>query len=131
MNLINLQGVFIWGRIMIDIPDFVYPKDTSGNALCPRCKKLVAECHCPSGESSKPKSPSIKPSIRLDKSGRRGKVVTLIGDLPRNEAYLKDLAKELKIKTGSGGTFYLNEDGGVIELQGDHKEMVMELINKL
>ena len=111
---------------MIDIPDFVYPKDPSGNALCPRCKKLVGQCDCPSLEPAKPRSQSLKPSIRLDKSGRRGKVVTLIRALPRNEAYLKDLAKELKMKTGSGGTFYLSEDGGTIELQGDHKEMVRE-----
>jgi len=111
---------------MIDIPDFVYPKDPNGNALCPRCKKQVAQCDCPSFESAKPKSAPIKPSIRLDKSGRRGKVVTLIGALPRNEAYLKDLAKELKVKTGSGGTFYLTGDGGTVELQGDHKELVIE-----
>jgi len=111
---------------MIDIPDFIYPKDSNGNALCPRCKKLVAQCDCPSLELAKPKSPQIKPNIRLDKSGRCGKVVTLIGALPRNEAYLKDLAKELKVKTGSGGTFYLAQDGGVIELQGDHKEMARE-----
>jgi translation initiation factor 1 len=113
---------------MIDIPDFVYPKDPDGNALCPRCKKLVAQCDCPSSEPPKPKSQSIKPSVRLDKSGRRGKVVTLIRALPRNEKYLKDLAKELKVKTGSGGTFYLDEDGGAIELQGDHKKIVMEFL---
>jgi translation initiation factor 1 len=111
---------------MIDIPDSIYPKDSNGNALCPRCKKTVAQCDCPSIEPAKPKSPSIKPSIRLDKSGRRGKVVTLISALPRNEAYLKDLAKELKVKTGSGGTYYLSADGGTIELQGDHKEMAKE-----
>ena len=110
---------------MIDIPDFVYPKDTNGNALCPRCKELVAQCSCPSFEPAKPKSQPIKPSIRLDRSGRKGKVVTLIGALPRNEAYLKDLAKELKVKTGSGGTFYVAENGGTIEIQGDHKEVVM------
>jgi translation initiation factor 1 (eIF-1/SUI1) len=114
---------------MIDIPDFVYPKDSSGNALCPRCKKLVTQCDCPSFEPAKPKSQSIKPSIRLDKSWRKGKVVTLIEALPHNEAYLKDLAKNLKVKTGSGGTFYLTEDGGAIELQGDHKEVVIEFFN--
>jgi len=111
---------------MIDIPDFVYPKDPGGNALCPRCKKLVAQCDCPSVEPVKSRSQPIKPSIRLDKSGRRGKTVTIIGALPCNESYLKDLAKELKSKTGSGGTFYVNEDGGTIELQGDHQEMVRE-----
>ena len=111
---------------MIDIPDFVYPKDANGNALSPRCKKLVAQCDCPSFEKAKPKSQQVKPSIRLDKTGRRGKVVTLIGALPRNHVYLKDLAKQLKAKTGSGGTFYLTEEEGAVELQGDHQETVVE-----
>ncbi|MBF0570471.1 MAG: translation initiation factor [Candidatus Omnitrophica bacterium] len=115
---------------MIDIPDFVYPKDSKGKALCPRCKKLVAQCDCPFFEGAKPKSQLIKPSIRLDKSGRRGKVVTLIGALPHSEEYLKNLAKELKVKTGTGGTFYLAEDGGVVELQGDHKEVVAQYFRK-
>jgi len=111
---------------MIDIPDFVYPKDTEGQALCPRCQKRIAQCNCPSFEPPKPKAPKIKPNIRLDKSGRKGKVVTLISALPRNEAYLKDLAKDLKVKTGSGGTFYIDDNGGVVELQGDHKTTAME-----
>ena len=115
---------------MIDIPDFVYPKDDEGNALCPRCKKLVAQCACPSFEKPKPKSPAVKPNIHLDKSGRNGKVVTLIGNLPRMEKYLKDLAKQLKVKTGSGGTFYIKEGAGVVELQGDHKEMVSKFFGK-
>ena len=86
---------------MIDIPDFVYPKDSEGNELCPRCKKLVTQCDCPSFEPAKSKSQLIKPSIRLDRSGRKGKVVTLIEALPPSEAYLKDLAKVLKVKIGS------------------------------
>lgn len=116
---------------MIKIPDFVYPKDSSGNALCPRCKKLVAQCDCPLLDSPQQKGQLIKPSIRLDKSGRRGKVVTLIGNLPRQEAYLKKLAQELKIKTGSGGTHYLNGDGGVVELQGDHQALVVEFFRQV
>ena len=111
---------------MIDIPDFVYPKDSIGNQLCPQCLKLVAQCDCPSLEKVISKASFIKPSIRLDKSGRKGKVVTLIGALPRDEVYLKNLAKELKVKTGSGGTFYLAGDTGVVELQGEHKDVVME-----
>ncbi len=116
---------------MIHIPDSIYPKDFNGHALCPRCRKLVAQCVCPSLEPAKPKQPKIKPTIRLDKSGRKGKVVTLIGALPRNEAYLKDLASQLKAKTGSGGTFYVTEDGGTIELQGDHKDVVVKFFNPL
>jgi len=111
---------------MIDIPDFVYPKDPQGHALCPRCRKTLPLCDCPSGEPVKSKSQPIKPNIRLDRSGRKGKVVTLIESLPPNEGYLKDLAKTLKVKTGSGGTYYLAENGGTIELQGGHKDMVRE-----
>ena len=111
---------------MIKIPDFVYPKDESGQAICPRCRKLINACDCP---VLKPKPNSIQtikilPKIRLDKSGRKGKCVTLIEELPRNENYLKDLAKKLKMKTGSGGTFYLGENGGIIEIQGDHKKII-------
>ena len=109
---------------MIDIPDSVYPQDAEGRALCPRCQTLVAEGRCPSGEPKRSKAPVIKPVIRLDRSGRKGKVVTLISALPRNEAYLKDLAKILKVKTGSGGTYYLVAEGGVVEIQGDHLDTV-------
>ena len=113
---------------MIKIPDFVYPKDSQGNALCPKCQKLVAACDCPLLEPIKAKPVKIKPRIRLDKSGRKGKVVTLIEELPRNETYLKELAKKLKIKAGSGGTFYFDKDFGVIEIQGDHKELFEQIL---
>jgi translation initiation factor 1 len=110
---------------MIKIPDFVYPKDDQGNDLCPRCKKVVSACDCPSLEKPKPKPIKVSPKVNLDKSNRHGKCVTLIQSLPRNETYLKDLAKKLKIKTGSGGTFYIDNDGyGVVEIQGDHKIVI-------
>lgn len=113
---------------MIDIPDFVYPKDASGHALCPRCRKLTAQCDCPSFEPVKTKSQIIKPSIRLDRAGRNGKIVTMIENLPHNEAYLKDLTKTLKVKTGCGGTYYLTENGGTLQLQGDHKEKLIDFL---
>ena len=116
---------------MIDIPDFVYSKDSQGNALCPRCKKLVAQCDCPQYEPVGIKSVFHKPRIYLEKSGRRGKVVTIIQDLVGDESHLKSLAKELKIKTGSGGTFYVTQEGGTIELQGDHQKNVIEFFKTL
>jgi translation initiation factor 1 len=113
---------------MIDIPDFVYPKDPDGNALCPKCRKLVAQCDCPSFEPVKKEFPLIKPSIRLDRAGRNGKIVTMIENLPHSEAYLKNLTKRLKVKTGCGGTFYLTENGGTLQLQGDHKKEVIDFL---
>jgi len=114
---------------MIKIPDFIYPKDEQGNNCCPRCKKVVSSCDCPTIEAPKPKQTRVKPKVRLDKSGRRGKCVTLVEQLPRNETYLKDLARMLKTKTGSGGTFYIEDEGGVVELQGDHKQMVEQFFS--
>ena len=115
---------------MIDIPDFVYPKDSDGNALCPKCKKKVTQCDCPIFELAKVKPQPIKPHIRLDRAGRKGKVVTIIDNLPHSEAYLKSLAKTLKVKTGCGGTFYLTENDGTLQLQGDHKETLEEFFSK-
>ena len=115
---------------MIDIPDFVYPKDSNGNSLCPKCGKLVSQCDCPSFELAKEKQKPIIPHIRLDRAGRNGKVVTIIDNLPHNEAYLKSLAKTLKVKTGCGGTFYLTEIDGTLQLQGNHKEVLKEFFSK-
>ena len=91
----------------------------------------MAQCDCPVTEPTRQKSPSVRPRIRLDRSGRKGKVVTLVGALPDNDAYLKDLAKELKARTGSGGTFYVAENAGTIELQGDHMACVTEFFKQL
>lgn len=112
---------------MIDIPDFLLPKDASGNTLCPRCGKLTENCDCPVIEKKKPKINRPKPHFRLEKGGRKGKTVTLIVGLLPQEKYLKDLAKQLKTKTGSGGTFYIEDAVGIIELQGDHLQMVKAL----
>ena len=109
---------------MIDIPDSIFPKDNEGNLICPRCQRHLDKCACPSGEPNNPKAAKVLPKIQLDKSGRKGKVVTLIKSLPRDEKYLSQLAKTLKMKSGSGGTFYLDQDGGVVEIQGDHKRTI-------
>ena len=111
---------------MINIPDSIFPKDSAGKSICPKCQKSVDACSCPSGEAPKKKIIEIKlnPKIRIEKSGRKGKVVTMIEGLPRNEHLLKKLAKELKSKTGSGGTHYFAESFGVIEIQGDHQDTI-------
>jgi len=62
----------------------------------------------------------------MEKTGRGGKTVTVIYGLPRNDAFLKDLAKELKRACGTGGT--ATEDG--VELQGDIRERIRELLVK-
>ena len=71
--------------------------------------------------SSPPAQQNLK--IMRDKKGRRGKMVTVITGFVLTETDLKALAKILKTLCGSGGTV---KAGGVIEVQGDHRERVAE-----
>ena len=51
-----------------------------------------------------------------------GKVYTVVEGIDNKEIDIKDLAKKLKTKFACGGT----AKKGKIELQGDHKQKVME-----
>ena len=62
--------------------------------------------------------------LRIEKAGRKGKTVTVVEGLPRNPAFLKDLAAELKRVCGSGGT--AAEDR--VEIQGDHLEKLRRVL---
>ena len=62
--------------------------------------------------------------LRLEKSGRGGKTVTVVYDLPDNQAFLKALAGELKKTCGVGGAVA----GTIVELQGDQLARVRPLL---
>ena len=115
---------------MIHIPDSIFPKDADGNSVCPKCHKVLKDCDCPSFDPTRPKMDLFSPTVRLDKSNRHGKIVTLIQGLPSDTVYLKELSKTLKIRTGSGGTMYVQEGLGVIEIQGDHRVVVEKILLK-
>lgn len=68
--------------------------------------------------------------FRLEKGGRGGKTVTVIDQLPRQDAFLKDLCKELKSKCGSGGKYSIESDGGLIEIQGDKRDAIKAIFDK-
>jgi translation initiation factor 1 len=68
--------------------------------------------------------------FRLEKNGRGGKTVTVIDQLPRSEEYVSALCKELKSKCGSGGTYEIEKDRGVIEIQGDKRVAIKALFDK-
>jgi translation initiation factor 1 len=66
-------------------------------------------------------APSSGPGIRIRLDRRASdRVVTLVTGLPGSERDKADLARELKSACGTGGTV----KGGVLELQGDHREAV-------
>ena len=62
--------------------------------------------------------------ISRETKGRKGKGVTVITGVPLHGGDLKDLAKQLKQKCGTGGTV----KNDVIEIQGDHRDT---LVNEL
>ena len=68
----------------------------------------------------------IVAKLRMEKKGRGGKTVTVVYDLPQNEAFLKELAQELKRTCGTGGAVAEN----TIELQGDLRDRVREYLVK-
>lgn len=79
-------------------------------------------------ESKKQDPPKGDKNIRVARStkGRKGKGVSLISGLPLDNVGLKALAKELKQKCGTGGTIKDN----VIEIQGDHRELLVNELNR-
>jgi len=65
--------------------------------------------------------------LHRDSSGRAGKAVTLVKKLVLSEDDLKALAKKLKQECGTGGTI----KDGVIEIQGEHREKIADVLKKL
>ena len=63
-------------------------------------------------------TPKGKRQVRLERtrSGKKGKLVTVIKGLELNQLEVKKLLKKLKIYCGTGGTL----KGDFLELQGDH-----------
>jgi translation initiation factor 1 len=62
--------------------------------------------------------------VRREVAGRRGKAVTTVSGVPVDDAALKQLAGTLKKRCGVGGSVR----GGVIEIQGDHRDVVVEIL---
>ena len=62
--------------------------------------------------------------VRREVAGRRGKAVTTVSGVPVNDAGLKALAGKLKKRCGVGGSV----KDGVIEIQGDHRDVVVEVL---
>lgn len=64
--------------------------------------------------------------LRLEKKRRGGKTVTVVYDLPRNQAFLKDLCAELKRTCGVDGAVAEN----TVEIQGDQDARIRPLLQK-
>jgi translation initiation factor 1 len=89
---------------------------------------------------AKPKKEEVSPEyvksrnwtavFRIEKGGRGGKTVTVIDQLPKHEAFLEQLTKELKSKCGSGGKYSMEGKEGLIEIQGDKRDAIKAIFDK-
>lgn len=96
---------------------------TDAGRMCPACRQPVAACTC--GQTPVPAGDGIV-RVSRETKGRAGKGVTLVKGLALDAAALTALAKQLKAACGSGGTV----KDGVIEIQGDHCERVIEWLRR-
>ncbi len=62
--------------------------------------------------------------VRRETAGRRAKAVTTVSGVPLDDVRLRELAGRLKKRCGVGGS----AKDAVIELQGDHRDAVLEVL---
>jgi translation initiation factor 1 len=96
---------------------------TEHGTICPSCSNPVKQCAC------RKKTVTIGDgNVRVshETKGRKGKGVTLIKGLAMDAVALKLMGKKLKAMCGSGGTV----KEGIIEIQGDHIERILDYLKK-
>lgn len=98
----------------------VYSTDVG--RMCGVCRQAQASCVC----KAAPKRAAGDGIVRVGREtkGRGGKAVTVVRGLPLDDAALALLGKRLRSACGAGGT----QKDGVIEVQGDHVERLLALL---
>ncbi|CAD5107674.1 translation initiation factor Sui1 [Zestomonas carbonaria] len=100
----------------------VYSTDSGRH--CPDCGQPVGACICK--QAAIPEGDGIA-RVRRETKGRGGKTVTTVSGVPLAEEPLKELASALKKRCGTGGAL----KDGVIEIQGDHVDLLLaELVKR-
>jgi translation initiation factor 1 len=99
----------------------VYSTDSGRH--CPDCNQPVDACICK--QSAVPAGDGIA-RVRRETKGRGGKTVTTVTGVPLAEEPLKELASALKKRCGCGGGL----KDGVIEIQGDHVQLLIDELIK-
>jgi len=109
----------------------VYSTETG--RICPECGKPVSDCSCKKEKSVKAdKQPTGYPNdgtirIQREVKGRKGKTVTAVFGVPLDDGALQAFARTLKRRCGAGGSV----KDGVILIQGDHRQTLLDAIRKL
>ncbi|MCF8094478.1 MAG: translation initiation factor Sui1 [Desulfobacteraceae bacterium] len=105
-------------------PDSRLVYSTEKGRICPECGKPSDQCRC--GRKNRASSGDGIVRIKRETKGRKGKGVTLVTGTGLDTGSLKQLAKRLKARCGSGGTV----KNGDIEIQGDHRDLLEEELRK-
>lgn len=98
---------------------------TEFGKACPKCSEPQKSCSCGNKKTKVPYDGIVR--ISRQTKGRKGAGVSIITGVPLDDKELKNLAKKLKKKCGTGGTL----KAGVIEIQGDHRETLRQELSKL
>lgn len=97
---------------------------TEHGRICPDCSQPVDRCGC--GRPALVAGSDGVVRVSKETKGRKGKGVTLVRGIALDAASLEQLGKSLKTICGAGGTV----KEGVIEIQGDHVERVIDQLHK-
>jgi translation initiation factor 1 len=95
---------------------------TEAGRICPNCGMPIARCQCKKQVSAPPGDGVVR--VSLDKKGRGGKTVTLVSGLTGSIDELRQVSSEMKRRCGTGGTL----KDGMIEIQGDHRDLLIEIL---
>lgn len=92
--------------------------------MCPKCARPKKQCVC-----KKHVVPDGDGIVRVSRNSkhRGGKCVSVITGVLLEQEKLKELATKLKKRCGTGGTV----KDGIIEIQGDHREVLVAELIKL
>jgi translation initiation factor 1 len=99
---------------------------TEAGRICSGCGWPQRDCRCSRSTGHESVPAKVVAKLRVEKKGRGGKTVTVVFDLPRNDAFLVELSRDLKRACGVGGAVSDN----TVELQGDVRDRVRELLLK-
>ncbi len=115
----------------IDLSNFdlgpEWKQSAPGSKLPPKtCRAKACQAGSMGGKQKKQKqAPTQKNDgvvrVGRETKGRKGAGVTVITGIPSHPEGLKQIAKELKQKCGTGGTV----KNGVIEIQGDQRDLLV------
>ena len=94
---------------------------------CEACGRVLEDCDCPRDAEGRVLRPRDQTAVIRREKRRKGKIVTVIRGLDPTASDLPGLLKQLKTICGAGGTI---TDEGTIEVQGDHRETVAQMLRE-